>query len=180
MDVHDYFHIQEEIRILGTLQINIGIFHLFLGSLRYYIQMTYLIGEINSYKTYILKENYPVVAAVTHIISGTFVILTEKKSRRSLAKLSGIINIIGVIYSIYGMIILITEFLSYGPKNMSPRWPEQCKNLLSNYLFIYTSLYIFVCCIILKWNYRAIFGKMLPFSLEATPRTSAEDSTQEN
>nr|XP_020831795.1 membrane-spanning 4-domains subfamily A member 12-like isoform X2 [Phascolarctos cinereus] len=92
-----------------------------------------------------------------YIISGTVAIITEKKRRRSLAKITVGLNIIGIIYAIYGLITLVIEFLSYDSMSMQQSWPERSGKLLSDYLFIYTTLYVFISWIILRWNHKAIF-----------------------
>ncbi|XP_072494868.1 uncharacterized protein [Notamacropus eugenii] len=67
-----------------TLQINIGIFHLLLGGLWYYIQITQFAGTDPNYKTFILNAKYPLISAVINVMSGTLAIITEKKRLRSL------------------------------------------------------------------------------------------------
>ncbi|XP_072494869.1 membrane-spanning 4-domains subfamily A member 12-like isoform X3 [Notamacropus eugenii] len=157
VEVYDYILLQEESRILGTLQINIGIFHLLLGGLWYYIQITQFAGTDPNYKTFILNAKYPLISAVINVMSGTLAIITEKKRLRSLGKITVGINVIGIIYSIYGLITLIIEFLSYNPESMERNWPERSGKLLSDYLFIYTIFYIFVSWTVLKWNHKAVF-----------------------
>nr|XP_020831794.1 uncharacterized protein LOC110200720 isoform X1 [Phascolarctos cinereus] len=90
-------------------------------------------------------------------VRGTVAIITEKKRRRSLAKITVGLNIIGIIYAIYGLITLVIEFLSYDSMSMQQSWPERSGKLLSDYLFIYTTLYVFISWIILRWNHKAIF-----------------------
>ncbi|XP_031797642.1 membrane-spanning 4-domains subfamily A member 6C-like [Sarcophilus harrisii] len=157
MEVYDYLCMREEIRVLGTLQINIGIFHLLLGSLWSFIKMMQFPESPMNYKTFIFNLKYPLIAAPINIISGIFAIVTERKRRLSLAKITVGINVIGIVFSLYGLITLIIEFLSYQSEVLRYSWSESSIKLLSNYLFFYTIVYVVISWIILRWNHRAMY-----------------------
>ncbi|XP_051821100.1 membrane-spanning 4-domains subfamily A member 6C-like [Antechinus flavipes] len=157
MDVDDYISIQEEIRVLGTLQINIGIFHLLLGSLCSFIKMIQYPESPTNYKTFILNLKYPLIAAPINIISGIFAIVTERKRRLSLAKMTVGLNIVGIVFSLYGLITLMIEFLSYQSEVLQYSWPDRAIKLLSNYLFFYTVVYTVISWVILRWNHKAMY-----------------------
>ncbi|XP_056657637.1 uncharacterized protein LOC130454973 isoform X2 [Monodelphis domestica] len=128
----------EEFQTAEAIQISIGIFQLFLGILWFYLYLTQFADSFLTYKTLIWNAKYPLLSAF-------------------IAKITVGINIIGIIYSVYGLITLVIEFLNYDSYFLHKYWPENSGKLLSNYLFIYTVLFILVSWMVLKWNHKAVY-----------------------
>ncbi|XP_058161368.1 membrane-spanning 4-domains subfamily A member 12-like isoform X2 [Dasypus novemcinctus] len=115
---------REETRMLGALQIMIGLIVYYLGLIWIYLLLTQLIAFQKGYIPITIMTAYPFWSAIFFVLSGIHAVLLEKKRSRSLVTYTIVMNIMSACVAVIGILLLLLEFLIFYVSAEEPIWPQ--------------------------------------------------------
>nr|XP_020831806.1 membrane-spanning 4-domains subfamily A member 18 [Phascolarctos cinereus] len=127
----------QEVNSLGAVQIMTGLMHICLGSV-----LLYFLKVVLTY------SGYPFWGGLSFIVSGTLSILAAKQPAQCMVRGSVGMNIVSAIFSIGGMLILITDLIVV--ENASPN------TFISSVLFLFSFLECVITCVSSHFGCEAI------------------------
>ncbi|XP_006163878.1 membrane-spanning 4-domains subfamily A member 12-like [Tupaia chinensis] len=126
-----------------------------LGLLWTYLLLTQMIAFQREYIPLAALIGYPFWSSLPFIISGTLSVLIERTRSKHLVNCTIVMNILSAIIATIGLILLSLELLLYKISSGTPIWPHVSGNMLSEYLFLFTFLELFLSVLVTSWAYEA-------------------------
>ncbi|XP_076972219.1 membrane-spanning 4-domains subfamily A member 12-like [Tamandua tetradactyla] len=148
-------YIREETRMLGAIQIMVGVLHHSLAVIWTSLLITQIIAFQNDYLPLTVLTGYPYWSAVFFITSGICAIILERNPGKNLVTYTVVMSIISACIASIGVLIMLLEFLSYYIKREKTVWPQRCGKILTNYLFLFTFLELTVASTVAHWGLKA-------------------------
>ncbi|XP_047547633.1 membrane-spanning 4-domains subfamily A member 12-like [Lutra lutra] len=106
---------REEAKVLGAIQIMIGLMHIGFGTILGFMYTTY--GSVFGFASLAVISGYPFWGGISFITTGTLSILASKKLSPSLIKSSLGMNIVSTIFAFIGVILLLVDVSINGQPN---------------------------------------------------------------
>ncbi|XP_032735792.1 membrane-spanning 4-domains subfamily A member 12-like [Lontra canadensis] len=106
---------REEAKILGAIQIMIGLMHIGFGTILGFMYTTY--GLVFGFASLAIISGYPFWGGISFITTGTLSILASKKLSPSLIKSSLGMNIVSTFFAFIGVILLLVDVSINGLPN---------------------------------------------------------------
>ncbi|XP_034869639.1 membrane-spanning 4-domains subfamily A member 12-like [Mirounga leonina] len=105
----------EEAKILGAIQIMIGLMHIGFGIILGFMSVIY--GQALGFASFALISGYPFWGGISFITTGTLSVLAPKKLSPSLIKSSLGMNIVSAFFAFIGVILLLIDVSINGLPN---------------------------------------------------------------
>ncbi|XP_045642485.1 membrane-spanning 4-domains subfamily A member 12-like [Ursus americanus] len=106
---------REDAKILGAIQIMIGLMHIGFGIILGFMNVVY--GQVLGFASFALISGYPFWGGISFITTGTLSILASKKLSPSLIKSSLGMNIVSACFAFIGVILLLVDVSINGLPN---------------------------------------------------------------
>ncbi|XP_027436490.1 membrane-spanning 4-domains subfamily A member 15-like [Zalophus californianus] len=151
--------IREETRLLGAIQIMIGLNIHGVGLLWTYLFLSQTSAFGKSYLPLSTVTGYPYWSSACFIFSGVLAVIVEKRRSIFLLSYTITVNILSACISVIGLLLLSLEFMIYSVSTHAPIWPERSGKILSEYLFLFTFLELFLTCTVVHWGYKAKYHR---------------------
>ncbi|CAD7670244.1 unnamed protein product [Nyctereutes procyonoides] len=154
-----HLQIRKETRLLGAIQIMTGLNIHFVGLLWTYLLLSQISAFGKPYLPLSTVTRYPYWSSTCFIFSGIFAIMIEKRRSPFLLSYAIIVNILSACIAVIGLILLSLEIMIYSLSTKAPIWPERSGKMLSEYLFLFTFLELFLTCTVIHWGYKAKYHR---------------------
>ncbi|KAK7803044.1 hypothetical protein U0070_010604 [Myodes glareolus] len=135
--------INEEVRTLGAIQILIGLFHIASAANPQLYQTATLLG----------LSGYLVWGGLSFIISGSLSVCAEKSANSCMVNASIGMNVVSSIFSLLGIIIIITDLCLSPSQNASLM---SCLNAISGALLPFVFLEFIITCVVSHFGCQAV------------------------
>nr|XP_044606245.1 membrane-spanning 4-domains subfamily A member 18-like isoform X1 [Equus asinus]XP_044606246.1 membrane-spanning 4-domains subfamily A member 18-like isoform X1 [Equus asinus]XP_044606247.1 membrane-spanning 4-domains subfamily A member 18-like isoform X1 [Equus asinus] len=151
--------IKKEARMLGAIQIASGVINLFLGM----IWARLLVSQLDTFgKTYIPIAGvsaYGVWSSFFFVIAGFCTMMLEKTRERCWMTHTIFTNVLSSCIALIGLLLISLELAIFSSSKKRVIWPQKCGKLLSEYLWLFTSLQFLVSCVVMHWILKAKYRR---------------------
>nr|XP_023509896.1 uncharacterized protein LOC102148134 isoform X2 [Equus caballus] len=132
--------IKKEARMLGAIQIASGVINLFLGM----IWARLLVSQLDTFgKTYI-----PIAGVSAYGVWSSFFMTHTIFT-----------NVLSSCIALIGLLLISLELAIFSSSKKRVIWPQKCGKLLSEYLWLFTSLQFLVSCVVMHWILKAKYRR---------------------
>ncbi|XP_036851160.2 membrane-spanning 4-domains subfamily A member 12 isoform X1 [Manis javanica] len=135
--------LKEEAKILGGIQIMIGVMHIGFGIILGLMNIVY--SGVLGFASLTFISGYPFWGGVSFIIAGALSISAAKQSISSLIKSSVGLNIVGAIFAFIGVILLLVDVSINGTPSQD-YWAVLSGKGISGILIIFSVLEFCITC----------------------------------
>ncbi|XP_059014990.1 membrane-spanning 4-domains subfamily A member 5-like [Mustela lutreola] len=151
--------IRKETRLLGAIEIMTGLNIYGVGLLWTYLFLSQPSAFEKSYIPLSAVTGYPYWSSPCFIFSGALAVIVERRRTVFLLSYTIILNILSACIAVSGLLLLSVEFIMYSLSTYATIWPERSGKILSEYLFLFTFLELFLTCTVVRWGYKAKYHR---------------------
>ncbi|XP_037695371.1 membrane-spanning 4-domains subfamily A member 12 [Choloepus didactylus] len=170
----------EEARILGAIQIIIGLMHIGFGIVLGLTSISY--GFVRGFASFAFVGGYPFWGGISFIASGTLSIKVSKDFSPCLIKGSLGMNIVSAIFAFIGVILLLVD-MSINGLQRQDTWAVLSGRGISGMLAIFSLLELCITCITAHFANQANMNRsvlIIPTTCGTNPLIPASSSTPRN
>ncbi|XP_052019838.1 membrane-spanning 4-domains subfamily A member 12-like [Apodemus sylvaticus] len=148
--------IKKELRLLGAIQLMTSLIVQSLGYFWTYLFFSQAIvfGLGSNYPPITGSSGYTLWASLLFNLSGSLSIILQKRPSNNMLIWTMTMNILSVFATLVGLFLTTVE-LTMTSSLESSLWQYKSGRLLTEYLFLFTMLELFVASIVTEWTYRA-------------------------
>ncbi|XP_051049931.1 membrane-spanning 4-domains subfamily A member 10 [Phodopus roborovskii] len=148
--------VKKELRLLGSIQLMTS---LIIQSLGYfwtylYFSQSLVFGIGSEYFPVIGTSGYSLWSSLLFSLSGSFSIALQRRPSNHMMIWTFTMNILSIMATLIGVFLISFE-LQMTSKLKSPLWQYRSARMLTEYLFLFTALELFVASIATEWTYKA-------------------------
>ncbi|XP_049992445.1 membrane-spanning 4-domains subfamily A member 13-like [Alexandromys fortis] len=148
--------IKKELRLLGTVQLMTSLIVQSLGYFWTYLYFSQNMAFVmdSEYTPIIGTSGYSLWASLLFSLSGSFSIALQMRPSNHMLIWTMTMNILSIFATLIGMFLIILELMMTS-NIQSSLWQYRSGRMLTEYLFLFTVLEMFMACIVTEWTYKA-------------------------
>ncbi|XP_005408159.1 PREDICTED: membrane-spanning 4-domains subfamily A member 8-like isoform X2 [Chinchilla lanigera] len=164
--------IKKELRVLGVIQVMNSMFINMLGVLWRFFFLSQLTVLSTIYIPLALLLGYPFWSPFWYLVSGVLAILAERRRTRFMMSYLIIMNSFSSCLAVLGLLLLSVELGAATFSFKAPIWQMRSAKMLSEYLFLFTALQLFVASVATRWAVQAKRSRFIQERSSRLYRTS--------
>ncbi|XP_034365834.1 membrane-spanning 4-domains subfamily A member 12-like [Arvicanthis niloticus] len=148
--------IKKELRVLGTIQLMTGLIVQSLGYFWTYLffSQTIVFGLGSNYPPLIGTSGYSLWASLLFSLSGSLSIILQKNPSNHMLIWTMTMNILSFFATLIGVFLTTIELIVTSSLESS-LWQYKSGRMLTEYMFLFIVLEMFMTSIVTEWTYRA-------------------------
>ncbi|NP_001357706.1 uncharacterized protein LOC69416 isoform X1 [Mus musculus] len=148
--------IKKELRVLGTIQLMTSLIIQSLGYFWTYLffSQSIVFGLGSNYPPIIGTSGYTLWASLLFSLSGSLSIILQKRPSNHTLIWTMTMNILSIFATLVGLFLTTVEMIVTSSV-YSTLWQYKSGRVLTEYLFLFSMLELFMASIVTEWTYRA-------------------------
>ncbi|XP_051003028.1 membrane-spanning 4-domains subfamily A member 13-like [Acomys russatus] len=148
--------VKQELRLFGTIQLMTSLIVQSLGYFWTYLffSQSIVFGLRSGYVPLMGITGYSLWASLVFSLSGTFSVALQRKPSNCMLIWTMTLNILSIVTTIIGVFLITLELMLTSGLESS-LWQHRSGRMLTEYLFLFVIVELFVASIVTEWTYRA-------------------------